>query len=221
MTASRSSAPPAKANSLSVDERIALLERLVSDGIPAQVLLPGTGCCAVPDTVRLTERAVQLGVAGVLMLPPFYYKNVSDDGLFGAFAEVIERVGDGRLRVYLYHFPQMTGVPFTPALIERLLARYPETIAGMKDSSGDLANMTGAAARFPGFDVFCGSDERCCRCCAPAAPVASPASSTSRRRWRPRSMRHGAAAIRTSAEQAQAKLTAVRERFWPIRSRRR
>ena len=128
-------------NSLSVDERAGLLERLVSDGIPAQVLLPATGCCAIPDTVRLTERAVHLGVPGTLMLPPFYYKNPSEDGVFAAFAEVIERVGDGRLRVYLYHFPQMSGVSLTPALIERLLARYPDSVAGMKDSSGDLANM--------------------------------------------------------------------------------
>ncbi len=145
--------------SLSVDERIGVLERLITDGIPARVLLPGTGCCAIPDTVRLTERAVHLGVPGVLMLPPFYYKNVSEDGLFAAFSEVIERVGDDRLRIYLYHFPQMSGVSLTPALIERLLARYPQAVAGLKDSSGDLANMAENIKRFPGFDVFSGSDE--------------------------------------------------------------
>lgn len=148
-----------EANSLSVDERLHLLERLVAGGIPAGVLLPGTGCCAIPDTVRLTERAVQLGAAGVLLLPPFYYKGVSEDGVFAAVAEVIERVGEGRLRIYLYHFPQMTAVPFGAALIERLLKRYPGTIAGIKDSSGDLANMLANAARFPGFDVFSGADE--------------------------------------------------------------
>src|SRR6266545_1611608 len=123
-------------NSLTVDERLRLMEKLVEDGIPAQVLLPGTGCCAVPDSVRLTARAVHLGVSGVLLLPPFYYKSVSEEGVFAAIGEVIERVGDPRLRVYLYHFPQMTAVPFGPALIERLRARYPDTIAGMKDSSG-------------------------------------------------------------------------------------
>ena len=135
------------------------MEKLVGDGIPARVLLPGTGCCAIPDTVRLTARALQLGVSGVLLLPPFYYKSVSDEGVFAAVSEVIEQVGDARLRIYLYHFPQMTAVPFSPALIERLRIRWPEIIAGMKDSSGDLANMTGNAARFPGFDVFTGSDE--------------------------------------------------------------
>ena len=148
-----------EANSLTVDERLRLMEKLVGDGIPARVLLPGTGCCAIPDTVRLTARALQLGVSGVLLLPPFYYKSVSDEGVFAAVSEVIEQVGDARLRIYLYHFPQMTAVPFSPALIERLRVRWPEIIAGMKDSSGDLANMTGNAARFPGLDVFTGSDE--------------------------------------------------------------
>ena len=148
-----------EANSLSVEERLHLMEKLVEDGIPAQVLLPGTGSCALPDAARLSARAVQLGTAGVLLLPPFYYKAVTEDGVFAAVSEVIERVGDARMRVYLYHFPQMTAVPFGPDLIERLRSRYPEIIAGMKDSSGDLANMTATVARFPDFGVFTGSDE--------------------------------------------------------------
>lgn len=148
-----------EANSFSVDERLAILEGLAEAGIPGRALMPGTGCCAVPDTVRLTRRAVELGAAGVLVLPPFYYKNVSDDGLFAAYSEVIERVGDTRLKVYLYHFPQMSAVPISYGLIERLLERYPDTVAGMKDSSGDLDNMTGAARAFPGFAVFSGSEE--------------------------------------------------------------
>ena len=148
-----------EANSFSVEERLTLLDRLVESGVPPASLLPGTGCCALPDTVRLTRKAVTLGAKGVLMLPPFYYKTVTDDGLFAAFAEVIEAVGDDRLRVYLYHFPQMSGVPLRAPLIERLLARYPTIVAGMKDSSGDLANMTANAAAFPGFRVLSGSDE--------------------------------------------------------------
>ncbi|HYN38904.1 MAG TPA: dihydrodipicolinate synthase family protein [Rhodospirillales bacterium] len=148
-----------EANSLSVDERLRLMEKLVEDGIPARMLLPGTGCCAIPDSVRLSARATQLGVAGVLLLPPFYYKSVRDEGVFAAVSEIIERVGDPRLRIYLYHFPQMTAVPFGPALIERLSDRWPQTIAGMKDSSGDLGGMTGNAARFPHLGVFSGSDE--------------------------------------------------------------
>jgi 4-hydroxy-tetrahydrodipicolinate synthase len=148
-----------EANSFSVDERIELLDHLIEDGIPGNTLLPGTGCCAVPDTVRLTRKAVELGAGGVLMLPPFYYKNVSDDGVFAAYAEVIERVGDPRLKVYLYHFPQMSGVALGPGLIERLLKQYPDTIAGMKDSSGSFGNMAHNTHAFPGFAVISGSDE--------------------------------------------------------------
>jgi 4-hydroxy-tetrahydrodipicolinate synthase len=200
-------------NSLTVDERIALLERLVADGIPARLLLPGTGCCAVPDTVRLTGRAVQLGVAGVLMVPPFYYKNVSDDGLFAAFAEVIERVGDDRLRIYLYHFPQVTAVPIPPPVIERLLRRYPGAIVGMKDSSGELARTVETASRYPGFDVFCGSDELLlpllraggAGCITGVCNVAAPLASAVLAAWR-----QGDDA---AAEQGQAQLSAVRNTF--------
>lgn len=148
-----------EANSFSVAERIEILDRLIAAGIPAARLLPGTGCCAIPDTVALCRHASAHGVAGALVLPPFYYKAVSDDGVFAAYSEVIERVGDERMRVYLYHFPQMSGVGLSRALIGRLIERYPGTIAGMKDSSGDLANMIGTARAFPGFRVFAGSDE--------------------------------------------------------------
>ncbi len=148
-----------EANSFSIDERIGIVDTLIEGGVPGAALLPGTGCCSIPDTVALSRHAVENGAAGVLMLPPFYYKGVSDDGLFAAYSEVIERVGDARLRVYLYHFPQMSATPISWDLIERLLARYPGAIAGMKDSSGDYANMSGVASRFPGFGVFSGSDE--------------------------------------------------------------
>ena len=148
-----------EANSFSVAERIDILETLNDGGIGGSKLMPGTGCCSTSDTVELTRRAVELGAGGVLMLPPFYYKAVSDDGLFAAYSEVIEQVGDSRLKVYLYHFPQMSAVPLSYDLIERLLKRYPETIAGMKDSSGVFDNMAGAAEKFPGFGVFSGGDD--------------------------------------------------------------
>src|SRR5580765_8183905 len=149
-----------EANALSIGERTDLLERLIDAGIPAGVLLPGTGCCALPDTVTLTRHATQNGCFGVLMLPPFYYKGVSDDGLFASFAEVIERVGDARLRIYLYHIPPVSMVPISLALIERLLERYPGTIAGIKDSSGDWNNTRAMLERFQprGFDVFAGAE---------------------------------------------------------------
>ncbi|HTL74746.1 MAG TPA: dihydrodipicolinate synthase family protein [Casimicrobiaceae bacterium] len=147
-------------NSLSVPEKIALLDALFDAGLPASRMMPGTGCCALTDTVALTRHAVQHGCGGVLMLPPFYYKGVSDDGLFASYSEVIERVGDARLRVYLYHIPQVSQVPISFALIERLLDRYPGTVAGIKDSGGNFDNMRGMMERFAarGFDVFSGSE---------------------------------------------------------------
>jgi len=149
-----------EANSLSVEERMLLLEVLVHEGVPAEKLMPGTGCCALTDSVRLTAHAVALGCAGVLMLPPFYYKGVSDEGLYRNFAEVIERVGDARLQVYLYHIPPVSQVPITLALIERLLKQFPGTVAGVKDSSGDWNNTKAMLDAFAksGFDVFAGSE---------------------------------------------------------------
>ena len=148
-----------EANSFSLDERLRILDGLAEAGIPGKKLMPGTGACALPDAIELTRKALDIGAAGVLMLPPFYYKNPSDEGLFAAYSEIIQKVGDDRLRVSLYHFPQMSGVPITYPLIERLLKEYPETIIGMKDSSGDFDNMLGAAKEFPGFAVLSGSDE--------------------------------------------------------------
>jgi 4-hydroxy-tetrahydrodipicolinate synthase len=149
-----------EANSLSVDERMTLLETLIQEGVPADRLMPGTGMCALSDSVRLTAHAVALGCAGVLMLPPFYYKGVSDEGLFRNFSEVIERVADPRLQLYLYHIPPVSQVPITLPLIERLLARYPGTVAGVKDSSGDWSNTKAMLDAFAksGFDVFAGSE---------------------------------------------------------------
>jgi 4-hydroxy-tetrahydrodipicolinate synthase len=147
-----------EANSLSVKERIELLEALIVDGINPKLLMPGTGCCALTDSVRLTAHAVRNGCGGVLMLPPFYYKGVSDDGLFANIAEVIERVGDDRLRIYLYHFPQMAVLSYSLDLVERLIKAYPTIVVGVKDSSGDWSNTEAMLKRFPGFDVFPGSE---------------------------------------------------------------
>ena len=149
-----------EANSLSVNERIALLDALLAADVDASRMMPGTGCCALTDTVRLTEHATKAGVAGVLMLPPFYYKDVTEEGLYRSFAEVIERVGDSRLRIYLYHIPPVAVVGITPKLVERLLKAYPTAIAGMKDSSGDWNNTKLFLDAFAksGFDVFVGSE---------------------------------------------------------------
>lgn len=147
-----------EANSLSVGERIEAWEALVADGVPAGALLPGTGACALPDAVELSQEALALGAPGVLALPPFYYKGVSDDGLFRFFAELIERVGDDRLRVFLYHIPPMAQVGFTPELIGRLLDAYPGIIAGTKDSAGDAPRIERICREFPQLDVFAGSE---------------------------------------------------------------
>ena len=149
-----------EANSLSVGERIALLSELLAAGVDPALMMPGTGCCALTDTVTLTKHAVESGCGGALMLPPFFYKNISDDALFRSFSEVIQRVGNDRLRVYLYHIPPVAQVPITPGVIERLLKAYPGTIAGIKDSSGDWSNTEMLLKYFQSdsFDVFCGSE---------------------------------------------------------------
>jgi 4-hydroxy-tetrahydrodipicolinate synthase len=148
-----------EANSFTVAEKRKLLDAVAASGISGSQMLPGTGACAIPDTVEMTKHALSHGAAGVVMLPPFYYKNVSDDGLFAAYSEVIQRVGDSKLRVYFYHFPQMSATPISHDLIERLLKAYPGTIAGIKDSSGKLDNMLEMCRRFPGFGVFAGSEQ--------------------------------------------------------------
>lgn len=149
-----------EANSLSVAERMELLEKLVAAGIPPARMMPGTGCCAITDSIQLTAHAVKLGCAGALMLPPFYYKGVSDEGLYRNYAAVIEAVGDARLQIYLYHIPPVAQVGISLKLIERLLKDFPGTIAGVKDSSGDWGNTKAMLDEFggSGFDVFAGSE---------------------------------------------------------------
>jgi 4-hydroxy-tetrahydrodipicolinate synthase len=129
-----------EANSLSAEERLRLLDELVASGLDPLRMMPGTGCCSIMETVKLTAHAVEYGCAGVLMLPPFYYKDVSEEGLYRYFSEVVQRVGNARLKIYLYHIPPVAVVGITRGLVERLLAAYPNTIAGMKDSSGDWNN---------------------------------------------------------------------------------
>jgi 4-hydroxy-tetrahydrodipicolinate synthase len=147
-----------EANSLSVDERLAALEALVESGVPPEKLLPGTGSCALTDTVRLSRAALEAGAAGALVLPPFYYKGVGDDGLFRFFAEVIERVGDDSLRLYLYHIPQMTGVDLGLPLISHLIDAYPGVVVGTKDSSGDRERIMTLCREFPDFSVLAGTE---------------------------------------------------------------
>ncbi|MBL8836375.1 MAG: dihydrodipicolinate synthase family protein [Alphaproteobacteria bacterium] len=148
-----------EANSLSVDQRLRVIDGMASAGLPMGRMIVGTGSCALADTVELARAALAAGCPNVLVIPPFYYKSPSDAGLHAFYAAMIDRVKDRRLRVYLYHFPQMSTVPITPALIEMLRASHgPEVIAGLKDSSGDWNNTKALIERFPGFDVFSGSE---------------------------------------------------------------
>ncbi|MEP9375702.1 dihydrodipicolinate synthase family protein [Aquabacter sp. CN5-332] len=147
-----------EANSLSLDERKALLEATLAAGIAPEKLMPGTGVAALPETVALTRHALANGVTTVVMLPPFYYKGVSSEGLVAAYSQVVEAVGDDRLKVVLYHIPQMSGVPIPHDVIEQLRARYPSVFVAIKDSSGDRANMEAMLERFPGLSVLIGAD---------------------------------------------------------------
>ena len=148
-----------EANSFGLTERKEILENLVRNGIPARKMMPGTGATNLADSVELTKHARDLGCPGVLMLPPFYYKGPSDDGLFAYFSEVIHRVGGG-VKVYLYHFPAQSAVPLSVPLLSRLIDAFPDVMQGVKDSTGQMesaqAFIEALAPR--GFEVYPGGD---------------------------------------------------------------
>jgi 4-hydroxy-tetrahydrodipicolinate synthase len=143
-----------EANSVALRDRLVFMEAIATAGLPMERLMIGTGSSSVHEAIELTRAAVQFGFGGTLVLPPFYYKNVSDDGVLAYFAAICDRVDDDRARIYLYHFPQMSAMPFGLPLIARLVAAYGERIAGLKDSSGDLAYARSVADQFPDIDVF-------------------------------------------------------------------
>jgi 4-hydroxy-tetrahydrodipicolinate synthase len=147
-----------EANSLSLAEKLRLLDVVLEAGIRPSNLLPGTGACALPDAIELTRRAAEAGCHGVLVLPPFYYKPAADEGLADYYARLIEGAGVPDLRVYLYHIPQLSGVGISYGLIEMLLERYPRNVVGIKDSSGDWPNTDGMLKRFPSLEVFPASE---------------------------------------------------------------
>ncbi|QEX19396.1 dihydrodipicolinate synthase family protein [Hypericibacter terrae] len=144
--------------SFTTEERIAALDRLIEDGVPANRILVGTGAAAVADAARLSRHATERGCLGILVAPPFYFKEVGEDGLFAAYARIVEASGEA-VRLYLYHFPAMSAVPIRPGLLERLLAAWPRQVAGLKDSSGDFGNTKAIVARFPQLSVFTGDDD--------------------------------------------------------------
>ena len=147
-----------EANSMAAAERMALLDRLIGAGIPSQKLMPGTGACSMTEAASLVRHAVGHGCGGVLMLPPFYYKGVSDDGIFAFISAVIDKVASPALRIYLYHIPPVAQVGYSLDLVGRFISAYPQTVVGLKDSSGDWSNTAALLERFPGFAVFPGSE---------------------------------------------------------------
>jgi 4-hydroxy-tetrahydrodipicolinate synthase len=198
-----------EANSLGISERIAVMEGLVARGIPARVLLPGTGTTAIPDTVLLTQRAAELGCRGALVLPPFFYKNPSENGLFAYYSEVAQRV-PVEIALYFYHFPAQSAVPITIGLVERLLRAHPGRFKGVKDSSGDFANTAAYVRHFAreGFEVYCGDDgalhallqEGGAGCITAATNVGSAVSAKVYANW-----------DRAAGAEAQATLAAIRK----------
>ena len=147
-----------EALSLGLAERRGLLDALIEGGVAPARLMPGAGLCSIPDTVELCRHAVEAGCGGVMVLPPFYFKGVSDDGVFEHMARVIDRVADDRLRVYLYHIPPQAMIGFSVELVGRLIGAWPGTVAGLKDSSGDWSYTAALLAEYPGFRVLSGSE---------------------------------------------------------------
>jgi 4-hydroxy-tetrahydrodipicolinate synthase len=149
-----------EANSMAASERMALLDRLVASGIPAAKLMPGAGACSITEAAMLIKHAVAHGCGGVLMLPPFYYKGMSEQGVYDFIAAVIDRVASPMLRMYLYHIPPQTMIPFGVELVGRLIKAYPGTVVGLKDSSGDWNNTKALCDAYAGsgFAIFPGSE---------------------------------------------------------------
>ena len=143
-----------EATSFSLDERKAVMSAYKAAGLPLDRLMVGTGAAAVSDAVALTRHAAALGFAGALVLPPFYYKGVPDEGLIAYIGTLVQATADQPIPIYLYHFPAMSGLPWHVTLIKRLLESFPSRIVGLKDSSGDMAYARSAAAISPDFAVF-------------------------------------------------------------------
>jgi 4-hydroxy-tetrahydrodipicolinate synthase len=201
-----------EANSFSLKQRLDLIAG-VTQKLPSAKMMIGTGCCAFADTLALTRAALAGGCGNVLMLPTFYYKNQSNDSVYATFAEVIDRIGDAGLHIFLYHFPQMSGSPISIEVVERLIKNYPQTIVGLKDSSGEWDKNTKILLKnFPGFATFAGSEQFLLNdlqaggpgCISATVNVTAPLAKTVIDRWH---------AGDDAAEEAQIKLTRIRLAF--------
>ena len=201
-----------EANSFSLDERRDMLEAVVKAGVDPQNLLPGTGLCALPETIALTRHALSLGVTKVVMLPPFYYKGVSDQGLFDAYCQVIDAIADDRLRIVLYHIPPISQIPLSHELIARLCERYPTILAGVKDSGGQLDHMVSLARTFPQLSILAGADPFLLPLMQQGGSGCITATSNlAARQLRTVFDKHSDAASAVDVQAAQARIIALRE----------
>lgn len=144
--------------SLTIDERVQGVDTLLASDLPAARMLVGTGAPALPDAVELTQEATARGVGGVLVLPPFHFRQIQSEGTFRFYDQLIQRVGDKDLRLYFYHFPELSGVPIPFSVIQRLQDAYPQQIAGIKDSSGEWDHTEALCREFPELQVFSGTE---------------------------------------------------------------
>jgi 4-hydroxy-tetrahydrodipicolinate synthase len=147
-----------EANSLSLAQRRRVIDALAAGGVPMARVIIGGGSCALDEAAVLTKAIVTAGAAGVLLLPPFYYRDAGEDGLFRFYAAVIERVGEPRLRIVLHHRPQASGAPITEALIRRLRQEFGSVIAGVQNGAGDWATTAALMRDFPGLAIFSGTE---------------------------------------------------------------
>jgi len=143
-----------EATSFSVDQRLRVMGGMADAGLPLDRMMVGTGAAATADAITLCKSAAELGFAGALVLPPFYYKPVKDGGVANCIAALVEATAEAALPIYLYNFPALSGVPYTPSLVRLLLERFGARIAGLKDSSGDLAYAREVASLSPELRVF-------------------------------------------------------------------
>jgi len=154
-----------EANSFSINEKCETIDFLITNKIDPKVLIPGTGSSSVEDAIFMTKHAAKNGLRGVLLLPPFYYKNVSDEGIINYYRKIIEDVGSAYFQYLLYNIPQTSSVAINFNIIEQLLKLYPQNLVGIKDSSGDIDHMFKTIKYFDGLAVFCGHDSLALRVC--------------------------------------------------------
>ncbi len=194
-----------EATAFSVEQRLQVMRSIAQAGLPMRRFMVGTGVCALEDSVRLTRAAGELGFAGALVLPPFFYPDLPNAGLIAYIDELARRAAGPGLALYLYHIPQNTGVPWPLEVVAQLKRRHPQTLVGLKDSAGDLAYARSVAQALTDFDVFPSSEaalgqanaDGFAGCISATANITSRSAQTA---WVAQGSEAGAAAVRKAAE---------------------